>query len=265
VRSDKHGAINAIESLIYTLSAAMPAKIATANAATSADIVAHLAGPYVLSASKTLILSLNNGAAITATISAGTYTAAQLAAVLNAVAAFSAIFTATTTLGARHLEIYVKTRGASCSIKVGAGTINTILGIVTNTIYNYHPLRDIEFFKMQDQAADDMIPAYPAFTFSLTGVECSDDMEHPTYSIEGRLYEACNTPSGDEVNLLGRHVLMLSDIAVDAIHDGNTDLHGQVSAAYSTGYSMAEMDSYNTLYRAHSTISFTVMVQEPLD
>lgn len=141
---------------LFTLSSALPAKIAALNATESATILAMLAGPYVFASDNTLLLSNPETAgAVTITIPAGTYTATQLAAQLNGDVAFTGMGLEAGTFGDDDFfYARIAAKGVNGSIKVGAGTACSTLGVTAGQLYRYFALQEPELYRIADIEAE---------------------------------------------------------------------------------------------------------------
>lgn len=266
--SNKLGPVNVVESLIYTLSSQLPGKVAAYNAANSASVCAYLAGPYVLSVDKTLQVSLNKATEITCTVAAGTYTATTLAAALNGDVTFSGGgLTATTAMGGAHLVIYTTTRGAAGSIKLGDGTINSILGLADDTIHNWFPLRNVAYYGVMPDAMDNgFVAGYPALLFRMpdSGDDTSEGggIRMVAYDVEMRLYATADTHDFKDTLYyqLGHMVELIRTVLRDT---DNVSLGGQVNWHGATSVKFArDVEALGGRFRHWLDFSMTVKVQE---
>lgn len=265
--STRKGWDNAIESVLHLISAQLPAKIVTYNAAHSVHLLTRLSGDYTLGADKTLIITVSNGSAVTVTVPSGTYTVAQLVTQLNGDSDFSgAGLTAVARMNNNYVEIYKTTRGAAGSIKLGDGTINDTLGWYNGESVSWYPLRDIAFYKAQTEAEDDMIPAYPALVADVVSVDNGIDegggIYFVDYELSFRLYEV--SAQGLEEQSLLYQLSRLTELVMDVLRDTtNRNLNGQVNASFVTTINpMREMQIADSMFRMGVEFSITVRVQE---
>jgi hypothetical protein len=262
----KRGYENVLEAMRYTIAGETPALFDTANSATSAELVAYLKSPYVYSGSKTVSITRNKAAnPVDVAIGDNTYTAATLAAALNADATFAAVMTADTVMQGNYLRIYDDSRGANGSLRAEDTTGNLVLGWNAGYTKNYAPLRDLAEVEISFETVEPA--AYPA-----VHLRCNDVREDPTapqikiYSIEIRIYEATSDPTFGNVLYmqLARYARIIADLLVPGDYSINRNLNNQVNAITLSSYIPAteiETDG-RVLFRSHVDFTLDVMVQE---
>jgi len=197
--SDVTGFENPLQAIKFTLTDQLPAKVAEINAATSATLQAWLAGSYVFSAEKTIILDIRSShpsapKTVTVTIPADTYTAAELAAIFES--AENDVIETTVEM-VNYLSVAIKGASGENSIVVGAGTGNSVLGWSTGYTVNHKPLNDLQFIEVCDP--DMWPPTYPSLTLWCEGVVPDDDGIHINYDIKARLRVTDNDPADSNI------------------------------------------------------------------
>lgn len=254
--STKTGAENVLRSIQHYVTARLPAKVSTLNTANSATLISYLAGPYVFSADTDLVLSLSGGADLTETITAGTYTAAQLAAAISLTG-----ITATTAMDARHLDLHATARGVAGSLKVVSG--GSMLGWRDGYVDNYYPARNLAECEIRHSNIEPT--AYPALHLRCDDArERADTPEMREYDIAMRLYEASQeVPSGDVLYVgLARMAHLIADLLAPA--DGSRSMDGQINGLVLSRYSQSpsvESDG-RIMFRGYVDFSLTATVQE---
>jgi hypothetical protein len=264
------GILNVCDALIATLRSDLPAAVSAANAAHSARFITPLAASYVLAADKTLILHKDNGAAVTGTIGSGTYTAAQLVTAINAVGALAAVWTARAIMQSTRVEMYDSTRGVAGNVIIGAGTINSILGLVEGTVYNYIPLVDIQRYSARQEEIDAMVGAYPALVVRADQIfpDMNTTGEMIEYEARMRLYDIYEASSGGNVDLLYHRLAHMAELIVDTLTDGdNASLDGQANGTTFAAVRISDTiaaPGEGPLFLGWADFELTVKVQEEL-
>jgi hypothetical protein len=271
------GLLNALDSVHYLLSRSLPSKVAARNAAEYPQIICPLAGSYYLPAGAgagSIVLSYNGGAANTYSYDLEapmSLTAADLATSLNALgegpAGFGTLWRATTALGGRHLVIKSKTAGAG-SIVVGAGTINSIVGINEGRQYNVQALRNPAYYRKAPQGENEY-PGYPAIhLWGSESIEPEGGGDIITYTLTCRIYEVAPQLTGDSTDALYRAVLELADCVVDTVYDiTSADLGSTVEAARVLSVQPSDAFEENTseaVDRLYCDVTIELKVQEDL-
>jgi len=262
----KRGADNVLQAMVQYISGELPAAIATRNAATSAELVARLKGPYTFSGSKTLALDLDGTAITTLTVADSTYTAAQLAAHIQtqmpALGIDTYMITCDTVQAGNYLRLYVTTRGAAGSLTVGDTTGAALLGWPAGYTGNYMPLRDLAEIDVRYTNTEPL--AYPALHLRCTDAEqVMGAPQMMQYTVAMRLYEASlDAPFGNVLYLsLVRTAQAIVGVLTPAT--GSRSLGGQVNAINLDNYSPAEaIESDGAQFRAYVDFQLTVQVQE---
>jgi hypothetical protein len=262
----KKGILNVVEATIALLRAELPAAVTTANAATSANWITPLAASWTLDADKTLILSRNSGTSVTGTISSGTYTAAQLVTAINGDANLSAVWTADAVMNSTRVRVYDSTRGTASNIKIGAGTINSILGLTENTVYTYVPLNNIQQFTARQEDLEHQLAAYPALVVRADQVFPDFDTtgEMIDYDLRMRLYDVYQTSSGGSVDVLYHNLVHMAELIIDVI-TSNATMDGQTNGTTPNAVRPSDVIQIETgVYRGWVDFELTISVQENL-
>jgi hypothetical protein len=262
----KKGILNVCESVIALLRAEIPGAVTTANAASSANLITPLAAPWTLNDDETLILARNSGTAVSGTISASTYTAAQLVTAINGDAGLSAVWTADAVMNSTRVRIYDSTRGTASNITVGAGTINSILGLVENTRYVYVPLQNIQQYTARQEDLDFQNAAYPALFVRADQVFPDLDTagEMIQYDLRMRLYDVYQASSGGSIDVLYHSLAHMAELIMD-IMTGSPDMDGQTNGTTPNAVRPSDTIEINTgVYRGWVDFEFTIEVQENL-
>ena len=254
--TSKTGAENVLRAIQMYVSAELPAKLTTFNATTSATLVSYLAGPYTIAEELDIVLSLNNGPDLTATIAAGTYTATQLAAAISL-----AGITATTATNGRHLVLHATTRGTAGSLRLVSG--GTVLGWYDGYTANYYPCRNLAEIEIRYENVEPV--AYPALHLRCDDVrQRAGSPEMREYDIVARLYEASqDAPSGDVLYIgLTRLATEIAELLAPAT--GSRSLGGQINGVVMERYSVSpqvESDG-RIMFRGFAEFAMTALVQE---
>jgi hypothetical protein len=189
------GAENVCDTIVQILRDKMPGKIATFNASEGPYIRAHFGGDYVFASDKTLIISRNNGSATTYTISAATYTVAQMITALNGLSGFSTHYEAVSIMGGNYFEIRDKTKGANSNLILGEGTANSTFGFIDNSVHNFYALQNTAVYRTQTRALDPTLVAYPAMTiFADVESNIDNNLQMIQYNVFLRLYNTTVQP-----------------------------------------------------------------------
>ena len=260
----KRGVENVLRSMKHFIAGESVADIAAINAATSATLQAYLKGSYTFDGSKTISIVRNNAeTALTYTPDAGTYTATELAALLNSDETFHANVTADAVQSGAYLQIYETTRGTAGSLKASDTTGNAVLGWTADYTANYYPLRDFVEVAIQYENVEPV--AYPAVHLRCDDVMPSAEFpEMVDYNVALRVYEVAQDAGfGEELYVnLARYARMLNELL--APDRGSRSMGGQVNSVYIDTYSPARSIEANEsqYYRAYVDFTLTVTVQE---
>lgn len=200
---NKRGILNAAESVIYTLSAELPALIAAANAENSVVLRSYLAGSYTFpSGTSTLIAGIGTDTLSTIAMPTdSTYTAAQLVTYFENGDEPSLLpdgMGSRTVKDGTTWELYGTTQGAANYIKLGDGTTNSLFGWVNGRVENYLPLKNIAWYGMVPESLDALIPDYPAILVEVPQVVSQAEgggIHLVSYTVNIRIYDSNFQPS----------------------------------------------------------------------
>lgn len=266
--STRTGFSNALESLLYTVLAGLPAKISTHNAASSAEAAAILPGPYTVPAGgATMVASLNGAAELTGTIAEGSYTAAQLAAAVDADVNLSTVFEGLSFWNDTFFALKDSALGSAGKIKIGEGTINSILGWKYDAQYQWEPLDSIAWAKIQHPDLDDDIYAYPAIRiWGENEIDPTKGGEDVLYRPVLRLYDWWFGTSADVMSLFADQLLAMADLIVEVIYEnkrlgGGADGHRITAVVPSEEVQIVQTEGW---YRAYVDIFLEINVEEDL-
>jgi hypothetical protein len=276
----KRGAENVLRAMQHYLSGELPAAIAAVNAATTAELIAYLKGPYVFDGTKKIAATVawpSGGSAPTAayefTPPAATYTAAELASAINADGGAAASWLVADTVQAgAYLRLRLRrisdSPGLSSaapihSLTAGDTTGNAVLGWRGGYVAQHLPLRDLAECEVRYGNAEPV--AYPSLLLRCESArEIDGAPQMREYDVVLRLYEATHeAPLGDTLYItLARLARVIVDTLTPAI--GSRSLGGQVNAIVLGGYtpsSDVETDG-QIMFRARVEFSLAVQVQE---
>jgi len=253
---------NAWMGLLLTLSDGMPAKIAAYNAAIGCSITAQLAGSYVFATDATLIDDVNKAGAVTVTIPAGTYTAAELAAQLNGDADFTDQGIEATTRLVDFLVVQMAVKGGSDMITVGDGSANATLGIVNGQKYKSTPLQDIALYRVRDVEDYDDAMAYPSCLIGPEGQEVvSDDGQENEYRLIVRFLTSSIVYTAGASHTAYRQALQFGQFAKELIHE-STNFHQSVDGKHVESITPGASVGENKKIRGLCDVSVIVHVEE---
>jgi hypothetical protein len=260
----KRGTENVLRALQHHIAGELPSDIDTANNSTSATLIAYTKGPYTFDGSKKISITRNAAASPTEyTPAADTYTAAQLAALLNGDATFGAALTADTVQAGSYLRIYDTTRATAGSLSVEDETGNAVLGWNEGYTANYMPLRDLAEIEIRYENVEPV--AYPALHMRVTDMrEVQGAPQMREYDVAMRLYEASQSPPfGDALYInLARYGRLIVDLLTPAT--GSRSLGGQVNGVVLLNHTPGTTieTGGELLYRAFVDFTLAVQVQE---
>lgn len=259
---DRRGINNAAKALRLAIQAGYPAKIATWNAANGPELHSKLKGTsgskYVFGVDSVLNFTYNKNStdyAIAATITAGSYSAAELVTSLNADSDYNTHLTASERPD-DHLRHQAKTSGVESSLIVGDGTAHAILA--TERASNFYLLDDFVQVPLQyDQFTVD----YPYCRIDMPsgsrrGGAPSEIMMG--YTLECHVYDTGDSP--DELSQkLNAHALCLRDTI-----EQNPLLSGQVNGCkyHRWGQFMPLLGDDTVAMAGEIIVSFEVSNQE---